>query len=80
MELHVLAVVPAVLDHQPDDGAEEGDVRAGPDARVHVRDVGGAVVARVDVDDLRAPLLRFADPLHCHRVVLGSVGALDEED
>jgi hypothetical protein len=58
---------------------EKRRISPGPDARVDVRAGRGAGEPRIHVDQHRAGVLRLADPLVGHRVVLGYVAAFHQD-
>src|SRR4029079_2966346 len=77
--LDVLAELAAVREDVVDDPAEEGDVGAGAERNVEVGDGARPREAGIDVDDLRAPLLRLHHPLEADRMALGHVRPLDDD-
>ena len=76
---YVVPEIAVVLEDVVDDAAEEGYVGAGPDRDVEVRHSRGAREARINVDDLRPLEARLHHPLEAHWVVLGHVGAHDQD-
>ena len=75
----VLLKYDSVSMHVADQPAEERDVAAGADRDVLVGHRARAREARVDVDDLRAALLRLHHPAEADRVRLGHRRALDQD-
>ena len=57
--------------------AQEGDVTSGANWRVEIGVSGGACVARVDVDNLRAALARFHDKAKANRMAFRHIGTLN---
>src|SRR4051812_27881366 len=77
---HVLLEGAIVLQDVVHDPAQEGNVRPGAYGDVDVRHRARPREARIDVDDGRAPRLRFHHPLETDRMALGHVRALDDDD
>src|SRR5437763_274385 len=75
----VITEVTIVLDHVADKAAEEGDVCPGPNRHVLIGYCRGSGEAGIDVDDLRALQLRLHHPSKRDRMVLGHVGALNDD-
>ncbi|EKD37468.1 MAG: hypothetical protein ACD_75C01117G0001 [uncultured bacterium] len=77
--LDVLFLDKVVVDDMLDHSAEEGDVGTGTKRHMIVAPGGGAGVARVDMDDLGAPVFRPHNPFKGDRVVFGGIAAHDED-
>ena len=84
----VLVVDQVLFEHVVDQAAEEGDVRAGPNPRIHVRHRRGPGEPRINVDHLGAAAaadpasrieLRLQEPLEPDRVSLGRIRTVDHD-
>src|SRR5262245_19630063 len=64
-----------VVDHR----SKKSDIGTGTNLGIDVGYSRSAGKARIDVNDLSAAQLRFHDPRHRHRVILGGVVAFDQK-